>query len=158
MDQNNNELVIERVIDAPRELVFKVWTDPKHFANWWGPKAYTNPVCELDPKPNGTIKIYMQGADGVIIPTGGMYREVIEPERLVFTSNAFFDETGTPHLETLNTVTFEEYEGKTKMTLRAVVVKATPEMDGPLSGMEAGWNESLDKLDVVVNTLKGEQL
>jgi uncharacterized protein YndB with AHSA1/START domain len=143
----NRELVITRIFDAPRELVFKVWIDPKHVAQWWGPYEFTNPVCELDVRPGGAILIHMQGPDGVVYPNKGVFREIVAPERLVFTSSAFEDADGNPQLEVLNTVTFAEHEGgKTKLTLHATVVKATPEVAGPLSGMEAGWNQSLDRL------------
>jgi uncharacterized protein YndB with AHSA1/START domain len=140
------ELVINRTFDAPRALVFKVWTDPQHLAQWWGPSGYTNPVCEVDLRPGGALYIEMTGPDGVMIPNKGIFREVIPPERLVFTTFAFEDEQGNPQLEVLNTVTFTENNGKTQLTLRAVVMQATMEVAVPLSGMEQGWNESLDRL------------
>jgi uncharacterized protein YndB with AHSA1/START domain len=139
-------LVITRIFDAPRELVFKVWTDPKHVAQWWGPKDFTNPVCEMDVRPGGAILIHMRGPDGVLYPVKGVFREVVEPERLVFTTSSFEDDEGNPGLEAINTVTFVEHNGKTKLTLQAVVVRSTPEVAVALAGMEEGWNESLDKL------------
>ncbi len=139
-------LVITRVFDAPRELVFKVWTDPKHMAQWWGPKGFTNPVCELDARPGGAIRIDMRGPDGVTYPMGGVFHEIVEPERLVFTASAFQDEEGNPQLEVLNTVTFAELGGKTKLTLQAVVVKSAPAVAAALAGMEEGWRQSLDRL------------
>lgn len=137
------ELVITRVFDAPRALVFKAWTDPKHVAQWWGPHGFTNPVCELDVRPGGAIRIDMRGPDGVVYPVGGMFREIVEPERLV----ALFVLKGAgAQLEVLNTVTFAEHDGKTKLTLHAIVVKsAGPEVAGALAGMEEGWRQSLDK-------------
>jgi uncharacterized protein YndB with AHSA1/START domain len=139
-------LVMERVFDAPRELVFQAWTDPKHVAQWWGPKGFTNPVCELDVRPGGAILIHMRGPDGVVYPTKGVYREIMSPERLVFTNSAFQGEGGNSLLEVLTTVTFGEHNGKTRLTLRAVVVKSTPEVAAALAGMEEGWNQSLDRL------------
>lgn len=140
------EMVIERIFDVPRELVFKAWTDPKHVAKWWGPKGFTNPVCEVDARPGGTFLIQMTGPDGTAYPTRGVFHEVVPPERLVVTSTAFEDADGNPQLEVLNTVTFAERDGKTKLTLRAVVVKSTPELDPALAGMNIGWSQSLDKL------------
>jgi uncharacterized protein YndB with AHSA1/START domain len=140
------EVVITRVFDAPRELVWKAWTDPRHVAQWWGPKHFTNPVCELDVRPGGVFLVHMMGPDGTVYPSKGVFQEVVEPERLVFTSTAFEDADGNPMLAARNTVTFEEQGGKTKLTLHAVVVKATPEVEEALAGMEQGWNESLDKL------------
>jgi len=126
--------------------VFKAWTDPKLVAQWWSPRGFTNPVSELDVRPGGAILIHMRGPDGVIYPMTGVYHEVVVPERLVFTSSALLDEEGRPELEVLNTATFEEEGGKTKVTLQAVVVRATPGAASALAGMEEGWSQSLDKL------------
>lgn len=143
-------LVLERVFDAPRNLVFKAWTTPEHLARWWGPKDFTNPVCELDVRPGGTILIHMTSPEGVVIINKGTFHEIVAPERLVFTTRAFEDEAGNHRLEILNTVTFEEQEGKTKLTLQALVVKAAPELRASLEGQEKGWNESLDRLDEIL--------
>jgi len=139
-------LVITRIFDAPRDLVFKMWTDSHHMAQWWGPRDFTNPVCEMDVRPGGAIRIDMRGPDGVVYPMGGVFHEIVKPERLVFTSSAFEDEEGNPQLEVLNTVTFAELGGKTKLTLQAVVVKSAPAVAAALAGMEEGWRQSLDKL------------
>ncbi|HTF32610.1 MAG TPA: SRPBCC domain-containing protein [Myxococcota bacterium] len=146
MGLNRNELTITRVFDAPRALVFKVWTDARHLAQWWGPKGFTNPRCETELRPGGAIRIDMQGPDGVTYPMTGVFHEIIEPERLFFTTCAHADENGNPRLEVLNTVSFAERNGKTVVTLRAVVVKSTPEVLAALEGMEEGWSQSLDRL------------
>ena len=140
------ELVITRIFDAPRELVWKAWTDPKRLARWWGPNGFTNPVCELDVRPGGAIRIDMTGPDGVLYPIRGVFHEIVEPERLVFTTSAFEDGEGNPQLEVLNTVIFAELGGKTKLALKAVVVKSAPEVAGALAGMEEGWSQSLGRL------------
>lgn len=150
--ERQRELIITRVFDAPRDLVFKAWTDPRHVAQWWGPKGFTNPVCELDVRPGGAIRIDMRGPDGVVYPMKGVFHQIVEPERLVLTTSAFEDEAGNPRLEVLNTVTFAEHEGKTKLTLHAVVVKSTPEVAAALDGMEEGWSQSLDRLGDYVAT------
>jgi uncharacterized protein YndB with AHSA1/START domain len=143
------ELVLTRTFDAPRSLVFKAWTDPKHLARWWGPHGFTNPVCEVDPRPDGRILIHMAWPDGrTVNPMTGVFHEVVEPERIVFTSRAFEDEQGNALLEVHNTVTFAERDGKTTLTLRAVVVKAAPEMAQALAGMELGWTQTLERLEV----------
>jgi len=149
MTATERELVITRVFDAPREFVFKAWTDPKHVAQWWGPKGFTNPVCELNVRPGGAIRIHMRGPDGTVYPMTGVYQEIVEPERLVFTSAAL-DEKGKPLFEVLNTVTFAEHSGKTKLTLQARVFKATAEAAPYLEGMEAGWTQSLERLAAYV--------
>ncbi len=149
-------LVFTRVIDAPRELVWKAWTEPGHVAEWWGPQGFTNPVCELDVRPGGAIRIDMRGPDGTVYPMMGVFREIVAPERLVFTSVAL-DEKGKPLFEELNTVTFERHDGKTKLTIHASVSKATAEAEPYLAGMEQGWNQSLDRFAAyVVKIQKGE--
>ena len=132
------ELIITLIIDAPRALVFKAWTDPKHVARWWGPHGFTNPVCELDVR-----------SDGTIYPMTGVYHEIVEPERLVFTSAAL-DEEGNPLFEVLNTVTMAERGGKTTLTVQARVAKSTAEAAPYLEGMEAGWTQSLERLEAYV--------
>jgi uncharacterized protein YndB with AHSA1/START domain len=140
------------VFDAPRELVFAAWTDPKHIANWWGPRGFTNPVCEWNAKPGGKIAVTMRANDEIAAaigmkdhPMGGEFREVAPPSKLVFTTTAFDGPDG-PKLRNLNTVTFEAQGAKTKVTLHVIVEHAAPEMAGALGGMEQGWSESLDKL------------
>ncbi len=140
------EVFITRVFDAPRALVFKAWTDPKHLAQWWGPKGYTNPVCELDLQPGGAIRIHMRSPEGVVIPSDGVFNEISAPQRLVFTLTNFPDETGQPQLEVHNTVNFISEGHKTRVTLRAIITKSTPAVAGSLAEMEAGWNQSLDRL------------
>jgi uncharacterized protein YndB with AHSA1/START domain len=152
--KNQTELVITRIFGAPRELVFKAWTDPKHIAQWWGPHGFTNPLCEWDARPGGAILVHMRGPKGsvfdMVMPMKGMFHEVAAPGRLVFTSSALGDETGQPQLEVHNTVTFTEHNGKTRLTLHAKVVKSTPAAAGALAGMEQGWTESLERLAAVL--------
>jgi uncharacterized protein YndB with AHSA1/START domain len=144
--QKTKELTLTRVFDAPRELVFKAWTNPELMARWFGPHIFTIPVCQLDVRPGGAILIHMRGPDGVDYPLTGIFHEIVQPERIVFSSSAVMDESGKPQLETLSTVTFAEENGKTKMTLHVLVVKASPLAEGPLSGMAEGWTQSLEKL------------
>jgi uncharacterized protein YndB with AHSA1/START domain len=138
------EVNITRIFDAPRELVFKMWTDPALVEKWWGPKDFINPVCKLDARVGGSMRIVMQGPDGMKYPTRGIFTEITEHERIVFT-NIKEGDNGEAQLEVLNTVTFIEENGKTKMTLRATVVNSTPEACGSVDGMNVGWNQSIDR-------------
>lgn len=140
------ELVITRVVAAPRALVWQAWTDPRHVARWWGPHGFTNPVCEWDPRPGGALRIDMTGPDGAVSPCMGVFHEVVAPERLVFTTRALEDADGNVLLEVLNTVTFADVGDKTHVTLRAVVVTATPGAASALAEMEDGWTQTLDRL------------
>jgi uncharacterized protein YndB with AHSA1/START domain len=143
------EVTITRVFDAPRALVFKAWTDPAQLAQWWGPKGFTNPVCEFDARVGGHLRIHMRAPDGTIYPMKGEIREMTPPERLAFT-NIAVDEAGNPVLEGFTSVTFADEGGKTRLTLHtrasAVVEKAV----AYLQGMEAGWTMSIDKLEALL--------
>ena len=141
----NQDLVITRVFDAPRKLVFKMWTDSKLVATWWGPKGFTNPVCKLDSKENGAIRIVMQGPDGTRYPVSGLFREIKEPERLVFITRKE-DAEGKMELEIENTVSFLEEGEKTRILFKAVILNTTPEGAEACKGMSMGWNQSLDRL------------
>ncbi|HEY3268464.1 MAG TPA: SRPBCC domain-containing protein [Armatimonadota bacterium] len=147
------EMILTREFDAPRAIVFRAWIEPEQMARWWGPKDFTNPVCELDPRPGGSIRIDMRAPDGAVYPMTGTFLEVVEPERLVFTSTAFEDDDGEAGLEVVTTVAFAECGGKTRLTVHANVVHASPEMAGALNGMDEGWSQSLDRLaDLAAST------
>lgn len=147
-------LIFTRTFDAPAALVYKVWTDPYHLAQWWGPHGFTNPVCEVDLRPGGVIRIHMKGPDGVLCPSNGTFKEIVENERLVFTST-LDGEDGVPMIEVLNTVTFTEKDGRTEMTLHAHVLVVTEELVPELGdGMERGWSESLERLAEAVAAAK----
>jgi uncharacterized protein YndB with AHSA1/START domain len=139
------ELITTRVFDVPREVVFRAWTDPERLKRWWGPKGFTNPVCEVDARPGGAIRIHMRAPDGVVYPMTGVFREIVEPEKLVFVSSAL-DGDGEPLFEILNAVTFAEEGRKTRLTLHARVSKVMAEAARHLAGMEEGWALSLDRL------------
>jgi len=144
-DYTGREFVITREFDAPRELVFKAWTDPKHLARWWGPKGFTNPVCEWDVRPGGKIYDVMRAPNGDRYPMGGEFREIVAPERLVFSCGAL-DENGELLFEFLHDVTFAERKGKTKLTLRSCVTMTTAEANKYIGGFETGMTLSLERL------------
>ncbi|HVC37014.1 MAG TPA: SRPBCC domain-containing protein [Gammaproteobacteria bacterium] len=143
------ELVITRILDVPRELVFRAWTDPAYLVCWWGPKGFTNPVCEIDARPGGNLRIVMRGPDGSEYPMKGVFREVQANKRLVFT-NIAADAEGKHLLEGLTEVTFTEQSGKTKLTLQTRAVGKVSFADRMLAGMEAGWTQSLERLEALL--------
>ena len=144
-ERPSRELTFTRIFDAPRALVFGMWTDPKHVAQWWGPRGFTNPVCEMDVRPGGALRIVMRAPDGTEYPMPGIFRDVVAPERLVFTSFAE-DAKGNRLLEALTTVTFVEHGGKTTLTVHARAVGLVPHAADMLAGMEAGWTQTLERL------------
>jgi uncharacterized protein YndB with AHSA1/START domain len=150
-------IVLTRIIDAPRELVFQAWTDPKQMARWWGPKCFINPVCEVDAKPGGALRIVMRAPDGAEYPMKGVFQEVVESERLVFT-NIAVDQQGNHLLEGLTTVTFAEHEGKTKLTVQTGAVAMVGYASQYLEGMEAGWTQSLERLEELATNTAGREI
>lgn len=140
------ELTFTRVLDAPRDLVFRAWTDPAHLARWWGPNGFSAPVCQLDVRPGGAIRIDMLGPDGRYFLMGGEYREIVPPERLVFMIAAVKNERDEPELLNLNTVTFEREGSKTRLTFLTQVLKAGPGTEEFMAGMEEGWSGTLDRM------------
>lgn len=135
------ELVITRVFDAPRALVFEAWTDPKHLAQWWGPRDYPAALVKLDVRPGGAWRHCLRSTEtGNDLWHRGVFREVVAPERLVFTFA--WEEDGERGLEALVTVTFADEGGKTRMTLR----QAPFQSDGERDGHQGGWNSTFDRL------------
>lgn len=116
-----------------------------------GPKGFTNPVCQLDLRPGGTIRIDMTAPDGTVCLMAGLFRVIDPLEHLLFTSTAFPDDEGGYDVEVNNTLTFVEKEGKTEMMLHAKVVRAKPEIYEALAGMQEGWEQSFDKLEDLLN-------
>jgi uncharacterized protein YndB with AHSA1/START domain len=143
------EITITRIFDAPRAVVFKAWTDAGMLAQWWGPKGFTNPRCEFDARVGGVIRIDMHAPDGTIYPMDGEVREIVAPERLVFTNNAL-DADGNRIIEGFTTVTFAEEGGKTRLTLHTRGAAIAAIAVQYLQGMEMGWTMSIDKLAAVL--------
>ena len=139
------ELTLTRVFDAPRELVFRAWTDPAHLAKWWGPKMFTNPVCEVDLRVGGALVIVMRAPDGTEHTMKGEFRAIVKPEKIAFINNAF-DANGVQHIEGFTTVLFTEEGRKTKLTLQTEGTGLTEFSAMMLAGMEMGWSQSLERL------------
>ncbi|HEY0599683.1 SRPBCC domain-containing protein [Brevundimonas sp.] len=148
-------LSIVRTFDAPRALVWKMWTDPAHVAAWWGPEHFTTPVVRMDVRPGGAIHMVMRGPDGADFPFDGRFVAVEEPERLVMRTWVR-REDGTTWFDVEQSFRFEEMDGQTRLHLDAVVIEAGADALGPLTGMEAGWTQSLDKLEAHVLAVTGD--
>jgi len=146
---NRFDLVLDRVFDAPRELVWRAWTDQAQLKEWWGPGRFTNPVCRVDVRPGGTIYIEMRAPNGTIYPMSGTFLEVVAPERIAFTSGAL-DAEGKLIFEVMTTVTFSDLGDKTALKLEAKILSETALAPQYLAGMEQGWNQSLDRLAELV--------
>ena len=146
IDNDALELVIEHVYDAPRELVFEVWSDPKHLVHWWGPRDddrdFSMPVCEVDFRPGGVYRFSIASPSGTQYWQHGTYREIVAPERLAFTF-AWGPEGGQRTNEMLIEVMFEALpRDRTAMRFVQRRFVATTQRDGH----RKGWNESFDRL------------
>ena len=140
---SDREIVMTRTFDAPRDLVFRAHTDPEMVAQWWGQRGSTTIVDKLDLRPGGAWRFVQRAPDGTEYAFRGEYREIVPPERLVYT----FEFEGMPGHVLVETLTFEEEDGKTKMTDHSLF-DSVEDRDGMLqSGMEAGAAESLDRLE-----------
>ncbi|MGH6905277.1 MAG: SRPBCC family protein [Geminicoccaceae bacterium] len=134
------DLVITRVFEAPPDLVFQAWTEGEHLVHWSAPHGFTITHGEGDVRPGGVWRCCMRSPDGAEHWLGGVYREVDEPERLVFTH--VWEDEGRPGHQTLVTVTFAEQEGKTKLTFQQAGFESVASRDAH----EAGWTGCLDRL------------
>ncbi len=152
------EFVITREFDAPRALVFKVWTEADHLKHWFGPTGFTNVSCSIDLRPGGSFHYGLRSPDGLVIWGKWTFREIVSPERLVVIVS-FSDEAGgiTRHpwspdwpMETLSTMTLTEHEGKTTLTIRWAPFNATESERKTFAAghgsMQQGWTGTLDQL------------
>jgi uncharacterized protein YndB with AHSA1/START domain len=143
-------LVITRIFDAPRSLVFKAWTEPEHMVNWFGPRGFTSKVLKNDLRPGGAYRIHMRGPDGDDHWSQGVFREIVPPERLVMVGS-WADADGNPtRPETTLTLLFEDVGGKTRLTLHNAVFESVTARDLH----EGGWSTSLDCLAEYLATLR----
>ena len=141
-------LVLSRVFDAPRPLVFKAWTQPEHLARWWGPRGYTLISFKADAKVGGSFRFGMRSAENTDHWAHGTYREVVAPERLVYTF-AWEHPDGKPKHETIITLTFAEQGDKTKLTLKQTLFESVTSRDMHKSG----WSSTFDMLGEYLATL-----
>src|SRR2546429_8825963 len=114
------ELVISRIFDAPPRVVFKAWTEPEHLVGWWGPQGFTMPSYKMDARPGGAFRFCMRSPEGTDHWLQGVYREIVEPERLV-SPRAWEDAEGKPRHETLLTVNLAQHGAETKLTLHPAI-------------------------------------
>jgi uncharacterized protein YndB with AHSA1/START domain len=152
------EFVVTRTFDAPRELVFKAWTEKERLMRWWGPKGFTLLSCTIDARPGGTFHYALRAPDGGEMWGKWGFREVAPPERLVFVAS-FADAAGNVirapfskdwPLEVLSTVTFTEHDGRTTLVMRGVPLSASEAerkaFDAMHGSMQQGWGGTLDQL------------
>ena len=140
-EAGERELVITRVLDAPRRRVFQAWTEPDRVARWWGPQGFTTVYHDMAIRPGGAFRFCIRSPEGTEHWKQGVYREVVEPERLVFTF-AWEDADGKPGHQTLVTLTFAERGDKTELTLHQSVFESVERRDEH----QRGWTSTLERL------------
>lgn len=139
------EIVITRVFDAPRELIWNAWTDPKQVVRWWGPRGFTTTIHEMDVRPGGVWKQTMHGPDGTDYPNRSVFIEVVKPERIVYSMAG--GKKGDPGHQFEAKWTFDEQGDKTKLTLRMLFPSAEiRERIAKAYGVIEGGNQTLDRL------------
>jgi uncharacterized protein YndB with AHSA1/START domain len=142
-------IVLSRVFDAPRELLFEVFTNPEHLSQFWGPKWTTCPASEVDLRVGGGFRVDMQGPDGSVYPCTGTYREIAPPERIVYAATTTDDNPcggGLPP-HSIVTIQFEaQYDNKTRLTVHAQL-RSRADRDAAIAGgFNEGWSDSFDRI------------
>jgi uncharacterized protein YndB with AHSA1/START domain len=151
VEAGTQEIVMTHVFDAPRDLVFKTYTDPTLIPQWWGPSRLTTVVEKMELHPGGGWRFVQRDSDGNEFAFHGEYREIVPPERVVST----FEFEGMPGHVVVETVTLEDVDGKTKLTT-ASVFESVEDRDGMVaSGMESGATESMDRLAALLASRAG---
>ena len=161
---DDRAFTLTRWFDAPRDRVWRAWTDQRELAQWWGPHGYTNPVVEADVRPEGGLRIVMRSPDDVELSMSGQYLDVEPPSRLVFTDEvtdgpAVWHEALDGHRPSLPpgsplrmtvTVTFEELDGGTQLTIESAFASDEDRDAVMRLGAASGWSESLERLEALV--------
>ena len=147
---SDREILMTRILDAPRDLVFEAHSSCEHMSRWWGPRRYEIASCEMDFRPGGRWRIVHRGDDGQEFGFRGEFREIRRPELITWT----FEFEGMPGHVSVQTLTLEEHDGKTTLTSR-VLFDSIEDRDGMInSGMESGASESMDRLEEYLQELR----
>lgn len=149
----SHELVLTRLIAAPRAKLFRAWTEPELLKQWFTPRPWTTPIVETDVRPGGASFVLMRGPDGVEVPCRGVYLDVVKDARLVLT-DAYVDAwtpSEKPFMTTI--VTFEDEGGKTRYTARALHWTAEDKAQHEAMGFHVGWGKATDQLEALVARL-----
>jgi uncharacterized protein YndB with AHSA1/START domain len=140
----DREIVVTRLLDAPRELVFDVWTNPEHVDQWWGPRGFRNSTHDMDVRAGGAWNYVMHGPDGVDYDNRASYLEVVRPERLVYLhGSGVANDPKEFHV----TVTFADEGARTRLTMRAVFATAALLEEQKKFGAVEGGRETMDRLE-----------
>jgi uncharacterized protein YndB with AHSA1/START domain len=150
LQPTDRELVLTRIIDAPREKVFQAWTDPELLKQWFAPRPWMTPVAELDVRPGGASLVVMRGPDGNEFPNRGVYLEVVKNERLVFTDayTKAWEPSEKPFMTVI--ITLEDLDGTTRYTARVLHWNVADREAHEKMGFHQGWGQCADQLAALV--------
>jgi uncharacterized protein YndB with AHSA1/START domain len=150
IEPGKQEITITRSFDAPRELVFKCFTDPKLFARWFGPREYSNKIDKYDARPGGMWRVIQSDAEGHEFGFHGVHHDVVAPERIVAT----MEFEGVPGHVLLQTTTFEDLSGRTRL-VNHIVYESVEDRDGMVAaGMKRGSDDSMDRMAELLEKMK----
>jgi len=150
IEPGKQDITATVVLDAPRELVFRAYTDPDLFARWWGPQRYKNEIVKFEARQGGEWRVIQRGEDGSAYPFRGVHHEVTAPERLVAT----FEFEGMPGHVALQVASFEPVGNKTRLVAHTIF-ESVMDRDGMVaSGMQEGSDESMERLAELLETMK----
>jgi uncharacterized protein YndB with AHSA1/START domain len=152
-DTSDRELVLTRLIDAPRDKLFRCWTEPELMKQWFTPRPWTTPVIETDVRPGGSSYVVMRGPDGNEFPNRGVYLEVVKNEKIVFTDA--FTEAWQPSEKPffVGIITFEDEGGKTRYTARARHWTVADREAHEKMGFHEGWGKCADQLEALAKSI-----
>jgi uncharacterized protein YndB with AHSA1/START domain len=153
------DLMIARIVDAPRALIWEAWTTPEHLMRWWAPKPWTTPECRIDLRPGGEFYTLMRGPDGAEHGIGGCYLEIVTRERIVFTDTllAGWRPAASPFLSFTAIITLEDHQGGTKYTARVLHKTEEDRAKHEEMGFHDGWNTAIDQLIEIVKAMQGKR-
>lgn len=151
----HHEIVITRVINAPRELVFDAWTKPEHLAQWWGPGGFAATVCEVDLRVGGRFRLDLRGPDGIDYPCDGIYHEILRPERIVYSGMA--DDrhpcgAGIPPHSMVTIHFLAQAPAVTRLSINARLPSVAACEAAVQAGFVAGWKDALERLHLSIET------
>ena len=154
-DTTEREIVISRILNAPRDLVWEAWTNPEHVAQWWGPAGFTTTIAKMDVTPGGVWKQLMHGPDGSHYPNSSVFKEVVKPERIVFSHGG--GKQGGAGIHFVSTWHFEDLGDKTRVTLQMVFdnAKERQQVIQEYNAIEGG-NQTLERYSTYVESLLQE--
>lgn len=148
------EVTLSRSLTAPRALVWRAWTEPELLSRWWGPNGFTTPVCEIDPRPGGTLYLVMRAPGGTDYPMTGVYRDVAAPTHLAYSFQPR-DADGGIALDGHTIVTFGDDQHGSQLVIQSRATALAVHARRMLEGMEAGWTQSIDRLARLTMALTG---